>query len=110
MGEWRSFYEGEMIVVQDAPPETLTLVVSGEAAVFKSGREIARIGPHQCVGELSYLSGRPATAMVTALAEGRRLAWSRQSLASLFRRAPSLEVVFHAIVTRDLTVTLESVR
>ncbi len=69
VGEWRSFSAGEMIFVQDTPPETLT-----------------------------------------ALTEGRRLAWSRQSLASLFRRAPSLEVAFHAIVTRDLTVKLESVR
>jgi len=54
--------------------------------------------------------GRPATATLTALTKGRRRAWSRQSLASLFRRAPSLEVAFHAIVTRDLAVKLESVR
>ena len=109
-GEWRSFSEGETIIVQDAPPDMLSLVVCGEATVVKSGREIARIGPHQFVGELSYLSKRPATATVTTLTGGRRLVWSRQSLVSLFRRAPSLEHAFHAIVTRDLTVKLEGVR
>jgi len=105
-GEWQGFATGDTLIACDSPPEALSLLTAGAAEVVKAGRVVATLAPHQFVGELSYLSGKPATATVTATADGRRLVWTRQSLNSLFRLAPTLHHAFHAVVTHDLSAKL----
>lgn len=105
-GEWQAFATGDTLIACDSPPEVVSLLTAGAAEVAKAGRVVATLGPHQFIGELSYLSGEPATATVTATANGRRLVWTRQSLNSLFRLAPTLHHAFHAVVTHDLSAKL----
>ena len=62
----RSVGEGERLVVQGEPVPGLAVVLAGELAVTRDGRELARLGHGAFVGELALLDhGAPGTATVT---------------------------------------------
>jgi NTE family protein len=70
----RYFLPGDAALREGETPAELFIIVRGEAVVF--GRDwhgerhvLAQLGPGECFGELSMLSGEPASATVEALSE-----------------------------------------
>jgi len=56
--------------VQEGQADTsFYVLVSGEVAVRKSGREIVRLYPGDCFGEMDLISRRPRTATIAAITE-----------------------------------------
>ena len=78
-GEFRT-YANEVVAADAQPLDTLFHILRGEFEVSKADPEtgfkvtLAKLGPEQAFGEMSFLSGTPASANV--LAKGRVVCWT----------------------------------
>jgi CRP-like cAMP-binding protein len=106
-GEWRELPAGAVLMREGDPPASIFLLTRGALVVEKGRQEVARFGPPRFAGELSYLSGSPANATVTAVGPVRCVVWGKDALAALFRRHPTLQFALHAVMTLDVTHKLQ---
>jgi len=62
---------GTVLIREGVPVDALYIVLEGELAVVsdKTGREIARLGAGEIVGEMSFIDARPPSATVRALTD-----------------------------------------
>ena len=65
-GHLRQMARGELLVTAGQTVDEITLILSGEFSVEVQGKEIARLGAGELVGELSFLDARPPYASVRA--------------------------------------------
>jgi CRP-like cAMP-binding protein len=70
----------EVLVREGEVVKDLLYVASGVARIESAGRIIAVCGPGDYLGEMSFLSGEPATATVVASRPMRVLAFDQQRL------------------------------
>jgi CRP-like cAMP-binding protein len=66
-GSMRSLAPGEQLIAEGLAIQSLYIVIEGELAVQRAGTELARLDVGEVVGEMSFLSSRPASATVSAL-------------------------------------------
>jgi len=64
MGEWKSGRRGEVLVSQDQQVEKFCYLAEGQADVFIDGELSATSKKGDFIGEITYLSGEPATGTV----------------------------------------------
>jgi CRP-like cAMP-binding protein len=72
----RGYREGDTIVKQGEKGIGFYLILSGQARVEKSGKEVAALGPGQYFGEMALLDQQPRTADVRAAGAVRCLVLS----------------------------------
>ena len=88
--------EDAVLVEQGDAGSTLYVVVSGEVEVVRTDEagaqsRVAELGSGQIFGEISLLTGEPATASVVATQDTRLLALTRKQLVGLCRAHPEIE-------------------
>ena len=88
-GEWREAGVGHTFVLEGSEPDTLQLLLSGEARVLRGGVELARCDFGSLIGEMSFIQHTAACATVLAASPCRYLVWSRADLESLCAACPS---------------------
>jgi small-conductance mechanosensitive channel/CRP-like cAMP-binding protein len=92
--ETHNIDKGAQVVRQDEQGASLFLVVDGlfEVQQERNGqaRPIARLGPGQCFGEMSLLSGAPRSATVTAVTAGTLFELQRDGILPVLNRRPEL--------------------
>jgi small-conductance mechanosensitive channel/CRP-like cAMP-binding protein len=99
----RTFGNGEAIVRQGAPGQSMFVVCAGEVAVQlePEQRELARIAPGGYFGEMSLLTGEPRTASVVARGDAVVLELDAEVFRALGAADPqALERVGLAAVSR----------
>ena len=74
---------GETFIREGDLGTTLYVIVEGEVAVSRGGRQLAVIGERDVVGELAALDPEPRSASVTALCETRLLRLDHEHLEEL---------------------------
>jgi hypothetical protein len=62
---------GDTIISEGGRPNALLLIADGAARVEVRGREVAILGPGSLVGEMSFVSGDPASATVVVTERAR---------------------------------------
>ena len=67
--EWLRLKQEQDIVEEGQSDTSFYILVSGEVAVTKSGREIVRLYPGDCFGEMGLISRRPRTANIVAVTD-----------------------------------------
>ena len=65
-GYWERYGAGQSIIREGAQEQAFFLVVAGEVSILKGEREIGRLAPGDCFGEMGYLSSMPRSASVVA--------------------------------------------
>lgn len=78
--------EGDTLLRQGAQNNTLYLVLEGQLRVYLGGRELPEhtlLNPGECVGEMSLIDGRRASALVMASQNSRLLAIDHEVVWSL---------------------------
>ena len=103
----RRFAPGEIIVEQGTLEPDFHVVVEGIASVVaRSGagepRELGRLGFGECVGEMSLLTGEPASARVLAVGDVKTYAASHTQLANLGELRAELIEALSAILAGRL--------
>lgn len=101
-GTWLDVQEGGRLTCEGELPDRVWVVARGEAEVTLNGRSVARVMPGEFVGEIAFLSDRPATATVVAGAGLRCLAWPRTDLKRRVARDGELHAALYAAMGQNL--------
>lgn len=83
-----TFGEGDAIVREGDPGETLFVVLSGQGRVIRGDRKVGSVMPGDFFGELSAIDGGPRTASVTAETPVEVLRLFRRTLSKLLHDEP----------------------
>jgi len=74
IGAWTEVQDGVTLIEEDTCPRNLKYVVTGEASVQREGRTLGKAQEGDFLGEISYLTGKKATATVVTVQPTRYLA------------------------------------
>lgn len=80
----------------------LMYLADGIVKVEHNGRVVAICGPGDYIGELSYLSGNPASATAIVVKPTRVLAFDQQKLAAAIKGDPQLKRTLDSALNRNL--------
>jgi CRP-like cAMP-binding protein len=90
-GEWRTAEPGHVFTEHGQMVSHLIFIADGEVQITVDGIEVGCCYRGSLVGEISILSGTPATATATALTPVRYLALERNALRKLIARERDVE-------------------
>jgi CRP/FNR family cyclic AMP-dependent transcriptional regulator len=96
------FPEGKTLIVRGEPGRQFFIVVEGTVEVVKDGETLPpHRGGSEFYGEISLVSGSPATATVTTTTPVRALVIAPQHFRALLDRSPSIQRrILHAFSER----------
>lgn len=101
-GERREIPAEEQLTQQGAPVDRLYFLLGGAADVAIDGVDVARVSSGGFVGEMSFLTGNPASANVRMVFAGAALVFPRGALERLFARDEEIRAAFQTLIGADL--------
>ncbi len=104
--EWKTFNPGEILTRQDAPLDSLYFLLSGRAAVAVNGSLVTYLEKGSFIGEIAYLTGNPATAMVTIDEPSRVLSFNRVRMAKVIASDEAISGIIYQMLGRDLAMKM----
>ena len=108
-GELRRLGAGETLIRAGAPVRELFFVTEGELLVkTPSGREVARLGVGDVIGEMSFVEKNSPSVSVEAAASCRLLAAPRETLLAEFAANPAFAARFYRALAVFLSDRLRS--
>ncbi len=87
-----AFDQGQVVVNEGDPGETLFVVLSGQAKVLRGKRKVGEVLPGDFFGELSAIDGGKRTASVVTDTPMRVLRLFRRTLTSLIEDEPQVTI------------------
>jgi CRP-like cAMP-binding protein len=90
--------KGRALTHEGALGQEFVVIVAGSVAVYKSGRQVAALGPGGFVGEIALLTGRPRTATVVSTSSVLVLVIARHRLLPLLDRLPGVRAQLDEVV------------
>jgi len=101
-GAWREHADGETLIRQGEALDRLMVVYAGRVGVYIDGQRVASLRAGRLVGELSWVTGAPASADVVATGAVRCLVWEREQLKAFLERHPVIRQALQVILGEDL--------
>jgi hypothetical protein len=102
-----SFETDQGLLTQEYFPQgTMYYLMEGELDVIKEGKVVAKISPNHFVGEMSFMTGDPASAETRPSGKVRVHEWSQEKIRSLKRKEAHLYNALIAVLGRDLSSKL----
>jgi hypothetical protein len=102
LSELVRFEPGATLTVEGEPVKNLMYVADGIVKIERAGAIIAICGPSDYVGELSFLSGNPATATATVVKPTRILSFDQQKLKIAIEADAKLQQTLDSALNRNL--------
>jgi CRP-like cAMP-binding protein len=102
LGKWVDEADNMVLITEDTAPEHLFFVVNGTARVDRHGQQVGVVGPGDFLGEMSYLTGKQATATVTSVTPMRFLVFDRAQLRSYLMKFPEVRHALESGFNRNL--------
>jgi len=93
---------GENVVDQDQTSDALYLVLEGELAVLRDGKEVARLTKHLSFGEMGLLLRQRRTATVRAIVDSRVLELGQADLDRMLVEEPARAAVLYRTLAECL--------
>jgi CRP-like cAMP-binding protein len=90
IAERRAVEPGEVLFSEGDEPDGLYVVADGELVVERGGRELARLGRGEIVGELSVLDGAPRSATARSRSGAELYFVGREAFLELCDASPAL--------------------
>jgi hypothetical protein len=103
VGTWVSAPAGAVLACQGQPVARLLMITDGAAAVRVDGEVVAYCRRGDYVGEMAFVSGKPAAATVETIAPSRCLSWSAPDLKALLERYPDIRASLQSVMSLNLT-------
>jgi CRP/FNR family transcriptional regulator, cyclic AMP receptor protein len=109
--EVRSFESGDIVIAYDDPGRSFYIILEGRLEVLLprgdgTWRSTYVNEAGTVIGEQSFLDGRPRSALLSALSDGRLLCISQDSFQSFAAREPDLARDILADLARTLSLKL----
>jgi CRP-like cAMP-binding protein len=101
-GRFNDIAKGTTITEENKTLETLYFICAGHVNVTVAGRKIARLETGNFVGEIAFLTEKPATATVVAEDNVRALVFERAELNELFRNDAQVAGLIYQLLGREL--------
>lgn len=95
--------EGDLLTTQGKIVESLIIIVSGSAEVVIEDNVVAKLEKGDFVGEMSFLTGKPATATVRLAEDTEYIVWNQKSLKKLVGQNPPLHFGLQAVASTQIT-------
>jgi CRP-like cAMP-binding protein len=94
--------QGTMLAEENRVLEKLFFICDGRVSVKISGREVSQLERGNFVGEVAFLTERPATATVIAAGPVRALAFDRAKLSQFFDNETEVAGLIYQLLGREL--------
>ncbi len=102
--DWREYLAGQEVVREGETDDRFYIIVAGEVSVSNHGREVGRLGPGDCFGESSYVSGARNLASISAR---KPLTLLRVSATLLEQVSSSCQLRFNKVFLRSMIDRLQ---
>ena len=102
IAEWKIFKSGEVIIKQGMPVKDLHLIYNGTVDVAVKKKKVAELKDGQFVGEMSFLTEKPATATCIVKHDSEILVWRQREFKELLKRNPSLYYSIQSLLSAQL--------
>jgi len=103
LSKWKTFKAGEVIIHENQPMEDLMMIYSGRVDILVKERKLNELKDGQFIGEMSFLSEKPASAKVIAAYDTELISWKQADLKDLKSKNPSLIFSLQSAMARQLT-------
>ena len=107
LARWQTRQPEAVLVEEGEEKPALVFIASGAASVEKSGALVGVCGPGDFLGEMSFLTGRPASATVKVANEIRCCVFDPGVLKALTQRNPGIRQALEFSFNRNLVGKLE---
>lgn len=77
------------LIWEKTPADKAYLIVEGEVSVRKSGKEVARLGPGDVIGEMAIVNHKLRSASVVSLTPLEVVHFTKESLEQLLEAVPA---------------------
>ena len=101
-GRFSDIAKGTMLAEENQPLERLFFICAGHVRVTIGGREVAHLEKGNFVGEVAFLTEKPATATVIAEDSVRALVFERSELSRFFRNEAEVAGLIYQLLGREL--------
>jgi len=101
-GRFNDIAKGTTLAEENKPLETLFFICAGHVKVTVAGREVAHLEKGNFVGEIAFLTEKPATATVVAEDSVRALVFERAELNQFFRNEAEVAGLIYQLLGREL--------
>ena len=102
VARWETYKSGEKIIRQGTPVLDLVLIYNGTVDVAVDGAAVAQLKDGQFVGEMSFLTEKPATATCIVKHDTECLVWKQPEFKDLLKRNPSLYFTIQGLLSNQL--------
>ena len=102
IAEWKTFKPGEIIIQEGMPVKDLHLIYNGTVDVVVKDKKVADLKDGQFVGEMSFLTEKPATATCVVKHDAELLVWRQREFKELLKRNPSLYYSIQSLLSAQL--------
>ena len=108
VAEWKKFNTPLPIITQGKPVKDLILIYNGTVDVLVNDTKVAELKDGQFVGEMSFLTEKPATATCKVEHNAECLVWPQQDFKDLLKRNPSLYFTIQSLLSEQVSNNLVS--
>ena len=108
VAEWKKFNSPLPIIQQGKPVNDLILIYNGMVDVLANDKKVAELKDGQFVGEMSFLTEKPATATCRVEHNTECLVWNQKDFKDLLKRNPSLYFTIQSLLSEQVSNNLVS--
>jgi CRP-like cAMP-binding protein len=101
-GAFCDLADGTTLAIEDEPLEKIYFICSGRVGVTIAGREVSHLERGNFVGEVAFLTEKPATATVIAEGKVRALVFERGKLSQFFKNETEVAGLIYQLLGREL--------
>ena len=109
IADWIHFKSGELITQKGHTVPTLNLIYNGTVDVAVGGKKVAELKDGQFVGEMSFLTEKPATATCVVRHDTECLVWKQEQFKDLLKRNPSLYFTIQSLLSTQVSSALVNI-
>ena len=106
VANWKKFKSPLPIITQGKPVNDLILIYNGLVDVIVNDNKVANLKDGQFVGEMSFLTERPATATCRVEHNAECLVWNQKDFKDLLKRNPSLYFTIQSLLSEQVSNNL----
>ena len=108
VAEWKQFKAPLPIITQGKPVNDLILIYNGMVDILVNDNKVAELKDGQFVGEMSFLTEKPATATCRVSHNTECLVWKQREFKDLLKRNPSLYFTIQSLLSEQVSNNLVS--
>src|SRR5690349_18354726 len=106
-GEFSEIPQGTTLTRENEILQRLFFICAGQVTVMISGRVIPQLEKGNFVGEIAFITDKPATATVIAESTLRALIFDREKLSQFFRNEAEVAGLIYQLLGRELAFKIK---